>query len=73
MGWMWVERSPCSNHEHGRIRPGNHKPTDPHRQYIIVSIVGISSNRTEERLLVVLRDGRNLFGILRSYDQFGME
>lgn len=25
----------------------------------------------EERLLVALRDGRKLFGILRSYDQFG--
>ena len=24
-----------------------------------------------ERLLVVLRDGRRVFGILRSYDQFG--
>jgi len=32
----------------------------------------ISSRHTnEEKMLVVLRDGRKLFGVLRSYDQFG--
>lgn len=29
------------------------------------------TNLLEKRLLVVLRDGRLLYGILRSYDQFG--
>jgi len=28
-------------------------------------------SNTVERLLVVLRDGRKLYGVLRSFDQFG--
>lgn len=33
--------------------------------------LGADASGFQEKVLVVLRDGRKLIGVLRSYDQFG--
>ena len=38
---------------------------------VAAGALAVVADRPAERLLVLLRDGRKLLGILRSYDQFG--
>ena len=43
-------------------------------QFFLLAIIfcGLKLVNAAEKLLVLLRDGRKLLGILRSFDQFGM-